>query len=280
MCVGVVSCGGLLLLELATLAVAWNSSAPVRLLLSTWLCLTFVKAAAFLKVEEKPRGWGLLLYATLWPGLDPSGLREIGEPLPGSGRRFRRGYAKFLLGVLCVLLVAWFSRNLFAGWTGTLGIAALLLTVHLGFSDMLTGGLQSQGFAVKPLFNDPLASRTLNEFWTRRWNLAFVQMNRILFFEPIAKRWGMKRAIFGVFLISGLLHEMAISYPVMKGWGGPLLYFALQAVSVLIERRFRLQGPWWTWSMILLPLPLVFHEAFGRCSLPPSFLPLENTSTA
>jgi hypothetical protein len=31
------------------------------------------------------------------------------------------------------------------------------------------------------LFDRPLAARTLNDFWTRRWNLPFVEMNRRLF---------------------------------------------------------------------------------------------------
>src|SRR5260221_553933 len=58
----------------------------------------------------------------------------------------------------------------------------------------------------------------------RRWNLAFVEMDRALFLKPLARKLGTRAAVFGVFIISGLFHEVAISFPVNHGWGMPLLY--------------------------------------------------------
>jgi alginate O-acetyltransferase complex protein AlgI len=46
--------------------------------------------------------------------------------------------------------------------------------------------------------------------------------------RPLQRRLGRGPALLGSFLVSGLLHEVAISLPVRAGWGLPKLYFLLQ----------------------------------------------------
>jgi alginate O-acetyltransferase complex protein AlgI len=262
-----------LILGVAALGFGISETAPVRIALSSLILLYFVKAAALLAVgnAERPRGVGAWIYATVWPGIAPDGLTSRTTSLHEAGHRFRRGYVKFLIGFAACLSLGWYANVFDASTLGALGIGALLLTVHFGFSDMLTAGLQSQGFAVRPLFDDPFYATTLNDFWTRRWNLAFVQMNRILFMRPLVRLLGIRGAIFGVFAISGILHELAISYPVMAGWGGPLLYFVIQSVLLAAERKLKIKSRIWTWTMILLPVPLLFHEPFRTGLVAPLF---------
>ena len=73
-----------------------------------------------------------------------------------------------------------------------------------------------------------------------------------------------------MFVVSGLLHEMAISLPVRAGYGGPLAYFVLHGVLVLLEPRldregWKPTGAWglgWTLGWLALPIPLLFHPPF------------------
>lgn len=73
-----------------------------------------------------------------------------------------------------------------------------------------------------------------------------------------------------MFLVSGLLHEMAISLPVGRGYGGPLGYFVLHGGLVLAEEGLAAKGRpvtgifgrFWTLAWLVLPLPILFHRAF------------------
>ncbi len=164
------------------------------------------------------------------------------------------------------------------GLLGWAGIGALLLTVHLGYADVLSGLLRCAGFPVQRLFDDPLASRSLTEFWSRRWNLAFVEMDRLLFVPLLLRRVGPKGSLIGVFVLSGLLHELAISFPAGAGWGLPSCYFLLHGVLVTLERHLLCPQRWpgvlarmWTPSWLLVPLPLLFHTPFRQALVVPLF---------
>ena len=76
------------------------------------------------------------------------------------------------------------------------------------------------------------------------------------------------------FLASGLLHELAISVPVLAGFGLPLLYFLLHGALVLVERGLesgaggRRRGACWAHVWVLgwlaVPVPILFHLPFLR----------------
>ena len=71
-----------------------------------------------------------------------------------------------------------------------------------------------------------------------------------------------------------LLHELAISVPVLAGFALPLLYFTLYAVLLLVERALEKAGhpvtDWGRWSHVwvigwlALPVPILFHGPFLR----------------
>jgi alginate O-acetyltransferase complex protein AlgI len=256
--------------------VLWPSEGPLWRLAATSLWLLFaIKACVALRADEPARDRKALvahlLYMTVWPGMDPERLRQRGSPEADDGVRFARGavfvYAGLALGLALTLLRP-SVPGVLVGW---LGIAALLCVVHFGWSEILTSVLRLAGIRTGFLFDTPFASRSLREFWGKRWNLPFVEMDRRLLMRPLARFLGARGAVFGIFVVSGLLHELAISYSAGAGWGGPLAYFLLQAGLVQAEKRLRIQSRVWTWFWLLAPLPLLFHAPFRETFILPLF---------
>jgi alginate O-acetyltransferase complex protein AlgI len=145
----------------------------------------------------------------------------------------------------------------------------LSLILHFGLFNLVAGGWRWVGIDCRPLFRAPLASQSLPEFWSKRWNLAFSEMAAIAVYRPLSKRMGRQAAMFAVFLYSGLVHELAISVPVRAGYGLPFAYFVLHGVLALAEQRLglgRFRQDWlrraWTAAWLALPLPLLFHRWF------------------
>lgn len=257
------------LLPLATITWAAVSHTPFeRLLAGALWTLYSLKGSVLLSwTSERVRAMsplGFALYLSFWPGMDPSKLerRELEVSFPGDW--FVRGWITLLLGVVGLLAMPLFGLK--SSW---LGVAGILTAVHLGYSDVLSALVRLAGFPVDRLFDQPLSSDRLRDFWSRRWNRPFVEMNRVIFLPLLQPYLTRSQAVFGAFVISGLFHEMAISLPVGAGYGGPLLYFALQGLAMQLEgkilsRSSKLLGRLWTWSWLFLPLPLLFHEAFRQ----------------
>lgn len=243
-----------------------DQSAAIRLLTSSLFSLYIVKLAILLRrdvpyVNRMPPT-ATLLFFTIWPGMAVDSLMKRQPPTSADVSRFVRGVMFFVAGLAVLVITALgFDRlgPLLSGW---LTIAGLLLVVHFGTSEILTCVMRLCGWPVAPLFDRPEASRSVREFWGKRWNGPFIEMDRILFARPLIRRFGAARTTALIFAISGLLHEMAISYPAGRGWGLPMLYFAIQAVAVEAERRTHQSSKPWTWIVVLGPLPLLFHPAF------------------
>ena len=162
-----------------------------------------------------------------------------------------------------------------AGWripATALLLVGLSLMTHFGIFNILAAIWRRAGVDCRPLFRAPLQSRSLTEFWGRRWNLAFSEMTAVAAYRPLEHIVGKRTATAGAFLFSGLLHELAISVPVEAGYGLPMLYFALHGGLVLLERRLDgtawAMSRWgwlsraWTFGWLVLPLPILFHRAF------------------
>lgn len=202
-------------------------------------------------------------YLALWPGMDPAPFAETREP-SGLGL-MAWGAAKMAFGATLILLVR----------TGRVWVdAAIVLVgigfmVHLGLFDTLTGFWRRRGVPVGRLFDNPAASRTLGEFWGRRWNMAFHVVAVRFVFKPLVRRIGPAWATMATFAFSGLLHDLLLSVPVGGGYGLPTLYFLLQGVLVLAERRWRIEGRIWTIFWLAAPVPLLFHPPFLRAIILP-----------
>src|SRR2546430_13229225 len=58
-------------------------------------------------------------------------------------------------------------RSLLTGWIGMIGI---ILTLHFGLFHLLAIGWRAAGLDAEPIMEAPLRSKSVSEFWGRRWN--------------------------------------------------------------------------------------------------------------
>jgi membrane bound O-acyltransferase family protein len=234
---------------------------------------------AVVSVEERiatgtvlsPVRW--FAFAIAWPGMRPGLFASLGgRPLPGGWRLIRNGLVRFAIGALLFVAArrAWAAGSILVATA--LALPALSLMLHFGIFNLLAGGWRLLGARCDALFRAPLRSRSLTEFWGRRWNLAFSEMTALGIYRPLERRVGRPAAMAAAFLASGLLHEIAISLPVNDGFGLPLSYFALHGLLRLAETRLERAGhpvwrrAWigraWTLFWLVLPLPILFHRPF------------------
>lgn len=227
---------------------------------------------------------GLLLYMTLWPGFDPAPFRKRGPVTELERGRFIRGYVLMWSGIIAIAILSYFHAVLPAWFTGAAGILALMCTVHLGYCDVLSSLVRWLGWSAAPLFEQPWRSSSLRDFWNKRWNIAFVEMNRQVFMPLFKRSTSVRTAVVLAFLLSGALHEFAISYPAAGGYGGPMLYFVIQAIACLAEPRLlklcganrsKMVGRIWTWLVLLLPAPLLFTPQFMTAIIDPMYASLQ-----
>ena len=117
----------------------------------------------------------------------------------------------------------------------------------------------------------PWAARSVADFWGRRWNLWMSEWFREVIFQRMRRHPAL--AMWLVFGLSGLLHEYGLNLTLwlVTGrnlFGTMMIYFLLQAVGLQLERRFLRNYPRvnvaFTWLVVFVPAPLVFHESMLR----------------
>jgi D-alanyl-lipoteichoic acid acyltransferase DltB (MBOAT superfamily) len=127
------------------------------------------------------------------------------------------------------------------------------------------------GIDAEPIMLKPILSKTLSEFWGKRWNLGFRQLAHDFIFRPLHKRTGVAAAGLLVFAASGLIHDLVISLPARGGYDLPTGYFMLQGLGVTLERsgfgrRCGLQKGLSAWLFMLImtaaPAFWLFHPPF------------------
>lgn len=224
--------------------------------------------------------WQHLGYLFAWPGLDAAAFLAPPNParmcFPPHALLFALG--KFLFGIF--LIAGVFPRcaaapDLVRGW---IGMAGIIFTLHFGLFDVLRLFWQRRGVDAKPIQNCPVCSRSVSEFWGQRWNTAFRDITHRLLFRPMTARLGGRAAIAIGFLCSGLVHELVISVPARGGYGGPTVFFLIQAAALFAERsRFGrriglahgVRGWAFTMLCLLAPVVLLFHLPFLRTVIIP-----------
>jgi hypothetical protein len=149
----------------------------------------------------------------------------------------------------------------------------LVFLFHFGAFHLVSLCWRAAGVNAAPIMRSPITATSLGRFWGGRWNRAFSDLMQPHFFLPWARRFGARDAMLGVFLVSGLLHELVISLPARGGYGWPTAYFAIQAAGFCLERgplakRLGLGRGFRGWLFTLLiaagPLPWLFHPVFIR----------------
>jgi alginate O-acetyltransferase complex protein AlgI len=123
----------------------------------------------------------------------------------------------------------------------------------------------------RPLMNRPLASTSLGEFWSRRWNTAFRDLTHQFLFRPFTARFGPRLGVLAGFLFSGVVHDIVISVPARGGYGGPTLFFAIQGAALMVERSAfgraiglgrGVRGRSFAMLVLIAPVGLLFHRPF------------------
>jgi hypothetical protein len=223
--------------------------------------------------ERVPHSAGRsLAYLLAWPGMDAQTFLDSSQQ--ASAPKFRYWLQAFVTTTLGVLLLWAVARRipeqqpLLRGWTGLFGLIFLL---HFGSFHLIALFWQACGVVAQPIMSQPILSKTLSEFWGKRWNLGFRQLAFDLIFRPLHKRIGAAAASLLVFLASGLVHDLVISLPARGGYGLPTLYFILQGLGVTLERstlgnRLGLQKglPAWLFLFVVTAAPAfwLFHPPF------------------
>lgn len=211
-----------------------------------------------------------IAYLLLWPGMDAEAFLDhsLHPPRP-SPSTWLFALFKTAFGAVLIWGVAHHLANpLIQGWIGMLGLVFLL---HFGTFHLIALAWQTFGINAEPIMHFPLGTRSLSEFWGKRWNMGFRLLTFQLVFEPLRRPTGAAVATFSSFVVSGFIHELVISVPARAGYGLPTAYFAIQGAGVLAERS-RLGKQWhlhrgargWIFALLVAagPAYFLFHPWF------------------
>ena len=217
------------------------------------------------------RWWRHAGYLIAWPGLDAVAFLTQSTTARPTGREWCNAGLKSAMGLALFFAGATFTSTHNRYVLGWIGMVGTVLSLHFGLFHVLSCAWRHVGVNARPLMDHPLRSESVTEFWGRRWNTAFRDLTHRFLFRPLMPWLGARGAIFGGFVFSGLVHDVVISLPARGGYGGPTLYFACQALAMLLERsalgrRFGLargvSGRIFTTAVLLMPLYLLFHPPF------------------
>ena len=161
-----------------------DASPWARCLLICFMAIPLVAAAAFVSAPPIPTFMGRFRYFCSW-----FGTRTIDR----QPRRLDLTAVRTLLLATAALAAAlalveatphagpWLSLRWFAG-----GIAIFAVAEMATASLSLAGAVF--GVTVPRLFHSPYLSKSVNEFWTKRWNIPTAEFFRRYAFAPIARQ--------------------------------------------------------------------------------------------
>mgnify|MGYP001263460096 FL=1 len=181
----------------------------------------------------------------------------------------RRSATKIIIALVVggTALTLWSAPASVAFWIRYLMRSFLGGVVVLALAEIVTGvvGIVSGvvGVALPPVHDAPYRSRTVSEFWNRRWNPAAGRWLRESCFLPLAHR-GVPFALVATFAASAALHAylIVVADPwAALSWAG---FFLAQPLLIVLERALRVRrwphvaGQAWTMATLTLLVPLVF----------------------
>lgn len=235
------------------------------------LCCSLMAGMKWVVYSEWRRNGGAILswrawlcFAFVWFGMDP---------MPWCGkRRLLRWFPDLVWGAGCaalgaslvVLMAKWGVDQL------VLLFIAMSMAFHFGVLRLLTAFWKWRGVPVRTLFRNPLKMHGFTDFWGKRWNLAYSQMMARAVKRPLEKWLGPRRATFGVFGLSGLLHELAITVPVEAGYGMPTLFFLIQGIFTYCEKSGGRMMAAVCGLSLIVGLPILFPPRFVEVVIMPA----------
>ncbi len=223
---------------------------------------TSMRAARVTRDEVPGFIWSPLLSVASWR-----------QRTPLNGLLLRTKAARFALFAVLVPVTWWLYLAVLVPLGPSLllrGYAAIIPLYFLVelFSTSLELAFSLSGWSIPQHMRNPLAARSIDELWGRRWGTWVSSWLRQVVFARYRRQ--PTRGTLAVFLFSGVWHEVLVDVPlgifyridVMGGWSA---YFAIQACGVLAERTF-LRGHRrarfvFAWAVLLLPAPLALNAA-------------------
>jgi hypothetical protein len=128
---------------------------------------------------------------------------------------------------------------------------------------MIRGVYALGGVIIPRVHFDPILSRSVGEFWGKRWNMVVHEMLRTHFYLPLVRRGHVRAGVLAAFGASALLHFWIIFVPLGLFEALRMAsFFALQGLFMLLERALGVER-WrrplqhaWTVSCVLGTSPL------------------------
>ena len=147
--------------------------------------------------------------------------------------------------------------------------AAAFYAAFEGFDQTIRAVYLVCGAQAEPTQRSPIMSRTLAEFWGRRWNAIVHRWLASVAFAPVARR-NPALGTFFAFVLSAAIHAM-ITGPALGGRATMWMagFFILHGALVLVERKLRVSRwhrPWarvWTLGWLILTAPLFLEPFLG-----------------
>jgi len=241
---------------------------------------TIVAAISYKRTTFKLRFIPWIAFSTGWVGMRAQSFESLGgSALPGARKLQLTGLTRVLLGAAFIAAAHLtvdlpFARPVVFFITTGLILTGLSFMLHFGLLTITAGLWRLFGANTYLLFRHPANSRSLAEFWGKRWNLAFIEMLSIAVLRPLKNSIGKEKAVLLSFILSGLLHELAITVPVNAGFGMPTAYFVIQGCAVLAEQAIKkrnaplfqslLFAKTWLLFWLVAPIGLLFPYQFIR----------------
>ncbi|MEK7468764.1 MAG: DCC1-like thiol-disulfide oxidoreductase family protein [Planctomycetota bacterium] len=233
------------------------------------LCAAFFAGFKWVTLRKAPpaRLGASLAYVFTWPGMDAKRFLHGRAKSAPRTSEWAAAAVKVAVGVALFFCVPRFVADpLLAAW---IAMAGLIFAVHCGAFHLASCAWRAAGRDADPVMNAPLLATSPSGFWSGRWNRGFSDLARDLVVRPLRRAPGL--ALFTVFALSGLVHELVISVPARGGWGLPTAYFVLQGAAVALERSRLgkrlgldrgLTGRLFAWTVVAGPAFFLFHPPF------------------
>ncbi|XVF26166.1 hypothetical protein REPUB_Repub13aG0275900 [Reevesia pubescens] len=130
------------------------------------------------------------------------------------------------------------------------------------------------GLELEQQFNEPYLSTSLQDFWGRRWNIMVTSILRVTVYEPVlnmgasfvGRKWAQILAVFGTFVVSGVMHELIFFYlgrvkPTWEITWFFLLHGTCLMGEITLKKAFG--DKWRLPRVVSTPLTLGFLELTG-----------------
>jgi predicted DCC family thiol-disulfide oxidoreductase YuxK len=265
------------LLLLPAITLMFGSKLPAwvfmwLLAFSLFVACKWLTFALAIRSGARPSSFRSASYLLAWVGMDAESFLDLKAIPPRPARtEWQFAFAKTLFGAALIWICAPLGapvHPLLCGWCGMVGIIFLL---HFGVFHLLSLTWRWFGVSAPPIMRAPLFTRSVAEFWGKRWNTAFHELVHRFTFRPASRVVGAVPATLLVFLGSGLIHDLLISLPARGGFGLPTAYFLGQGLGVLVEhsrfgRRIGLGRGLcgWLFMVVVTAVPAfwLFHPPF------------------